>query len=301
LTTEQPKEATVSTVLTELRRKYPGPDGRRKALRKLGFDQSLIDQLLRKPAATVPKRTRIQLGYDSGETDRHSRTEASERKKADLEAILVKYCSGPELERARSLIENLFLPGEADSFLDPVSEDDEFELSANPKSQKGNPDIDPVLEEIRTLLHEAKFQGGEADDEGETERRLVKLEKLLQSHGLSEGEVSDAMSRLKNDFAASDNFGIPKNGVEGGVGGRFAAANDRKRRMARDAARVAALSFKERFPEIANARLTGTALEAGISGSESETRPRRIASDASSKAVKSFQERFPASDRIGFA
>jgi len=277
-----------------LRQKYPGLSGRRQALRKLGLDERLIDQLLRKPAATVSKRT---LAYDAS-VDRHDdKSIESERKKARLEEILANAgCSGAELDEARELLSGLHMP---DIF---AVEDEEFSLSEN-KSQKGNPDIDPVLEEIRTLLHEAKFQGGEADDAGETERRLVKLEKLLQSHGLSDGEVSDAMSRLKNDFAASDNFGIPKNGVEGGVGGRFAAANDRKRRMARDAARVAALSFKERFPEIASARLTGTPLEAGICAGEDLARGhrRRIATDEASaaKASKGFFDRYPGAARIG--
>jgi len=183
-------------------------------------------------------------------------------------------------------------------------EDEEFELSENPKSLKGNPDIDPVLEKIRRLLHEAKLQGGEADDAGETERRLASLEKLLQSHGLSEGEVSDAMSRLRADFAAADNWGLPRNNANNnGMGGRFseAGAADRKR-MARDTARVAALSFKQRYPEIANARLTGAPLEAGICAGEDLARVhrRRIATDDASaaKATQSFLGRFPGAARV---
>jgi hypothetical protein len=270
-----------------LRQKYPGLSGRRQALRKLGLDERLIDQLLRKPAATVSKR----MAYDASEVDRHDdKSIESERKKARLEEILANAgCAGAELDEARELLSGLHMP---DIF---SVEDEEFSLSENPRNLKGNPDIDPVLEQIRKLLHEVKPQ--QTDDEGETERRLVKLEKLLQSHGLSEGEVSDAMSRLKNDFATSDNFGIPKNGVEGGFGGRFAPVNDRKRKMARDA-------FKQRYPEIASARLTGAAsLEAGICAGEDLGRGprRRIATDEASaaKAAKGFFDRYPGAARIG--
>jgi hypothetical protein len=278
-----------------LRQKYPGLSGRRQALRKLGLDERLIDQLLRKPAATVSKRT---LAYDAS-VDRHDdKSIESERKKARLEEILANAgCSGAELDEARELLSGLHMP---DIF---AVEDEEFSLSEN-KSQKGNPDIDPVLEEIRTLLHEAKFQGGEADDAGETERRLVKLEKLLQSHGLSDGEVSDAMSRLRDSFAAADTWGLPRNNASNnGMGGRFSeagAADRNKKRMARDARNEA--GFLSRFP--AAGRVIGSAVESGVSGSAEELarlRPQRIATDASAAKVKSFHERFPGSERIGSA
>jgi hypothetical protein len=109
------------------------------------------------------------------------------------------------------------------------------------------------------------------------------------------------MSRLRDSFAAADTWGLPRNNASNnGMGGRFSehGAADRKR-IARDAR----ASFKQRFPEIASARLTGTPLEAGICAGEDLARlhRRRIATDEASaaKASKGFFDRYPGAARIG--
>jgi len=256
-----------STLLTELRRKFPGRDGRRKALRKLLGSDELVDQLLRKPAATGPKRS---LAYDAS-VDRHDdRSVESERKKSRLEEILLNAgLNTAELDEARELLSGLHMP---DIF---SVEDEEFELSENPTSLKGNPDIDSRLDKIRRLLHEAKL--GDED-----------IEEALD------------IARRGLEADARDHWDLPRNATRAGMGGRFseAGAADRKR-IARDAR----ASFKQRFPEIASARLTGTPLEAGICAGEDLARVhrRRIATDEASaaKAAKGFFDRYPGAARIG--
>ncbi len=172
----------------------------------------------------------------------------------------------------------------------------------DPEFQRAKELLAPQGGEYDRAAEDDREEESDSDTEEEINRRLEKIGSFLRKRGVSEDDIAEGrvlskqyirelMRREKSGGDerrdAFDDEPMPRN----------ALARDRgKRRLAADK------SFRKFFPQAA--RLFGSPLEAGFSGSAEEQARHRVTVDSADDgggARDSFAQFFPGASRIGIA